>query len=281
MANYELFEGDCLSVMAELPSASFDAIICDLPYGHTDCDWDLIVNPALMWEQAKRISKAGAPMLFFCQMPFSVKFSEPAIHIYRHRVFWIKDKCANFLQAPYSPMKYTEEIMVFCKSGFAHNSNQKATYNPQMTKGKKRNDKREYTSVGDSVGSVRKRPDSSMGVFKNRKLKYDGEWKYPKDYIYYPVPYTDRYHPTQKPVALMEYLIKTYTNEGETVLDFTMGSGTTGVACARTGRKFIGIEKDPEYFEIACQRIKNAYGDYTLTSKEKESGQLMLFAEAS
>ena len=249
----ELYKGDCLEVMKEIPSGSIDAIITDPPYGTTACKWDSIIDLDLMWKEINRVIKPTGAIVLFAQQPFTSVLLVSNVKKYRHKFIWQKDKCANFMTAKAQPLKYTEDILVFCEYGFLQNQykNTIGTYNPQMTyvenegynKGQIR---------GETMKKINLRPTNTN--FKSDPKK-DPKSRFPKDTIFFKVPKKNKVHPTQKPVDLMEYLIKTYTNENETVLDFTMGSGSTGVACVNTNRNFIGIEQDEKYFNIAKNRI--------------------------
>jgi len=250
----DLIKGDCLEVMKSIPDASIDAIITDPPYGTTACKWDSVIDFDLMWEQLNRVIKPNGAIVLFAQQPFSSVLIVSNIKKYRHKFVWEKDKCANFMTAKAQPLKYTEDILVFCNYGFLQNQykNTIGTYNPQMTYVKS-----EAVNSGQIRGKtmeeINLRPTNTN--FKSDPKK-DPKSRYPKDRINFNVPKKDKVHPTQKPVELMEYLIKTYTNENETVLDFTMGSGSTMVACQNTNRNGIGIEQDEKYFKLAEDRIK-------------------------
>lgn len=256
--NIELFHGDCLVEMNRIADKSVDMILCDLPYNTIDCKWDKMIDPEKLRVQYLRIIKDTGTIALTCQGKFAFLVGSLFIDYFRHRWIWEKDKCGNFLAAKASPLKYTEDVLIFQKNGYYtawnNNGNSKGIYNPQMRKGtgvaKKTNSER----FGLSSTQISDRPKYNP-LISNPKT--DGIVRYPADIIYFPVPHKKdkRLHPTQKPVELMEYLIKTYTNEGETVLDNCMGSGTTGVACIKTGRHFIGIEKDAKYFDIASKRI--------------------------
>ena len=240
MGNMKLYNGDCLEVMKDIPDGSIDAIICDLPYGITACKWDTIIPFDKLWEQYERIIKDNGAIVLFGSEPFSSKLRMSNIKNYKYDWIWDKNKGSNYANAKYMPLKIHETISVFSKG------NKRVDYYPVMREGKMRN-KKSYSKGGGVYGS----------------LKSDGKDIY--NNLYYPVSILNysnatqkgKVHPTEKPVPLLEYLIKTYTNEGETVLDNTMGSGSTGVACLNTNRKFIGIELDNNYFEIAKERIEN------------------------
>ena len=250
----KLLKGDCLEVMKDIPDGSVDAIITDPPYGTTACKWDSVIDLDLMWKELNRVIKPTGAIVLFAQQPFSSILLVSNVKKFRHRFLWEKDKCANFMVAKAQPLKYTEDILVFCNVGFLENQfkNPTGTYNPQMREGKGKRDKRIGKEIDKSehLKQILYRPNPTK-----RKLSNDGsKQRFPKDVLNIKTQHK-RIHPTQKPVELMEYLIKTYTNENETVLDFTMGSGTTGVACKNTNRNFIGIEQDEQYFKIASERI--------------------------
>ena len=243
---YWLMQGDCLERMKEIQSGSVDMILADPPYGTTACKWDSIIPLEPMWEQLKRIIKPNGAIVMTAQTPFDKVLGCSNLGMLRYEWIWEKTSPTGHLNAKRSPMKAHENILVFYCSG--------PTYNPQKTFGHVR-------KTATRVNRTNKQYDcygKQEGV-----TDYDSTERYPRDVIVFP---SDKQrcslHPTQKPVALMEYLIKTYTNESETVLDFTMGSGTTGVACANTGRKFIGIELDLNYFNIALERIEAAHAGF-------------------
>ena len=236
----KLYKGDCLEVMDRMieDGVKVDAIITDPPYGTTQCKWDSVIPFKPMWEQLSRIIKPNGAILLFGSEPFSSALRMSNIKNYKYDWVWEKSKATNFLNAKKQPLRAKENILVFYKK--------QPTYNPQMTKGKSYNK------------GIRKKQtkDDVYGSFNQTEVKSEGN-RYPRDVLYFKTAETEgkTFHKTQKPVKLMEYLIKTYTNENETVLDFTMGSGTTGVACVNTNRNFIGIELDETYFNIAEERI--------------------------
>ena len=235
MSKIELIQGDCLEKMKDIPDGSIDLVLTDPPYGTTACKWDSIIPLEPMWEQLKRIIKPNGAIVLFGSEPFSSFLRISNIKDYKYDWTWNKVKPGAFAIAKYRPLGNTENISVF--------ASRKHKYYPIMEEQKPRTGKIYASSDSASV-------KYNDGV----ERKYDK--KYPKTLITFSnADQTGKVHPTQKPVALMEYLIKTYTNEGETVLDFTMGSGTTGVACKNLNRNFIGIELDPEYFKIAEKRI--------------------------
>jgi site-specific DNA-methyltransferase (adenine-specific) len=246
MEKIKLLQGDCLELMKSIPDGSVDAIITDPPFGTTQCSWDSIIPFDLMWEQLNRIIKPNGAIVLFGAEPFSSLLRVSNLKMYKYDWIWEKSKSQHFAQAPYRPMTSHESISVFSKGGTAKNANIRMFYNPQgledcykECKGK---------SATHSEHRQRK---------TNQKDYIQTKTNYPKTIIRINNE-GNTVHPTQKPVALMEYLVKTYTNENETILDFTMGSGSTGVACINTKRKFIGIEMDDKYFELAKKRIDGA-----------------------
>lgn len=231
----KLMFGDCLDRMGEIRDKSIDMIFCDLPYGTTQCKWDSVISFGPLWEYYNRIIKDNGVIVLFCQMPFTSELVCSNIKDFRYAWIWYKHYCRGFLNAKRQPLRTTEQIAVFYKK--------QCTYNPQMRKGKLR-------QKGNS--------SKQRGCYgKYEPIKTVNDIYYPTDILDFAgVPNHELCHPTQKPVELCEYMIKTYTNPGDTVLDNCMGSGSIGVAAVRTGRKFIGIENDRKYFEIAKQRIK-------------------------
>lgn len=232
---HTLLHGDCLDLMAQIPDRSVDMILCDLPYGTTDCKWDTVIPFDALWAHYKRVIKPNGAVVLFGAEPFSSFLRVSNIKNYKYDWTWNKVKPGAFAIAKYRPLGNTENISVFASG--RHN------YYPIMEDQKPRTGKIYASSDSASV-------KYNDGV----ERKYDK--KYPKTLITFSnADQTGKLHPTQKPVALCEYLIRTYTKECDTVLDNCMGSGTTGVACLNTWRNFIGIEKDPKYFEIARNRI--------------------------
>jgi len=235
-----LYHDDCLEAMKHIDIGSIDAIITDPPYGTTACKWDSVIPFDLMWEQLNRIIKPNGAIVLFGSEPFSSALRMSNIKNYKYDWKWVKSRPTGHLNAKRMPLKNIEDICVFYSK--------QCTYNPQFTQGKPNH-------VVHGVRRETKATNNLYGTFENSIGKQTTD-KYPKQNL----TFTQRdilksLHPTQKPVALMEYLIKTYTQENETVLDFTMGSGTTGVACKNLNRNFIGIEKDTKYFKIAEDRI--------------------------
>ena len=235
-------QGDCLELMKGIPDGSIDMILCDLPYGTTACKWDTIIPFEPLWEQYERVIKDNGAIVLFGSEPFSSKLRSSKLKLYRYDWIWEKDNHTNFLNIKKQPGKRHEVISVFYKK--------QPTYNPQMWEGK------ENHSVGKQVGKMVER--EYLGNKFELKEAKKSNLKYPISILRFKGEGRGKaVHPTQKPVALFEYLIRTYTNEGETVLDNVMGSGTTGVACKNLNRNFIGFELDEAYFNIAKERIEN------------------------
>lgn len=233
---YELHQGDCLEILPTLAAGSVDMVLCDLPYGTTACKWDSVIPFEPLWDEYRRVTKPNAVVVLTASQPFTSVVVASNVAAFRHAWVWNKAKAANFPQVKRHPLKVHEDVLVFGTS--------KSPYFPQMRDGEVRK-KGGYTTSNKDVAVMAGAPAVVNGTY------------YPKSILDFSVASNQDagLHPTQKPVALMEYLIRTYTNEGDTVLDNTMGSGTTGVACRNTGRRFIGIERDPEYFAIAQARI--------------------------
>jgi len=249
--NYTLYLGNCLEEMKKIEDNSIDVILCDLPYGTTACSWDTIIPFNFLWEHYNRIIKENSSILLFGSEPFSTHLRMSNIAMYRYDWYWVKTKPSLYQHAKNRPMKSVETISVFSKSKWGHQSQLKSrmNYYPQgvVSSGKKVVNKN-YNS-GRTVG----KRDNQIGK------EYQSFTGFPNDVLYYPnIIGKNSIHPTQKPVELLEYLIKTYTNKSDLVLDNTMGSGSTGVAAIKTDRKFIGIEQDKDYFNIAKERIKNS-----------------------
>ena len=238
--------GDCLDLMKDIEDKSIDMILCDLPYGTTACKWDTIIPFEPLWEQYKRIIKDNGAIVLTASQPFTSALVMSNPDMFRYELLWIKEQGTGNLNSNKIPLKQHENISVFYKS--------LPLYNPQMTEGKPYTIKRQK-NTNVIFGKT--------GTKDGYKTKNKGE-RYPTSTLYFNRELKNRYHPTQKPVPLFEYLIKTYTNEGDLVLDNCMGSGTTAIACINTGRNFIGIEKDEEYFNIAQKRVKEAQGQKRL-----------------
>ena len=235
----QLYKGDCLEIMKDIPDKGVDMILCDLPYGKTRNKWDSIISLDKLWEQYNRIIKDNGAIVLFAQTPFDKVLGVSNLKMLKYEWIWEKEQGTGFLNAKKMPLKNHENILIFYKKP--------PIYNPQMKKGKPYTLERNTFTVnyGKQVDMVRTENTGERYPLTILKFKRDKE----------------KLHPTQKPVALLEYLIKTYTNEGEIVLDNCMGSGSTGVACLNANRKFIGIELDENYYNIACNRINNTKGD--------------------
>lgn len=240
MGDITLWQGDCLDLMKEIPDNSVDMIFCDLPYGTTRCKWDKAIQLDVLWNQYKRIIKSNGAVLLFGKQPFTTDLINSNRKWYRYSWVWLKNIANGYLNAKVMPLQVMEDITVF----YRH----KPIYNPQIEKGFERK-----TSKASS-----KRKCKAAEVY-NKAIcikDYDSTERYPINVLYFE---SDKHktclHPTQKPVALLEYLVKTYTDIGGVVLDNCMGSGSTGVACKKLDRNFIGIELEEKYFDIAKKRI--------------------------
>jgi site-specific DNA-methyltransferase (adenine-specific) len=246
-----LLHGDCLDLLPTLETGSIDMVLCDLPYGTTACKWDSVIPFEPLWREYKRVCKPNAAIVLFAVDPFTSALIVSNLAQFKYRWIWKKSKGSNFPQAPNMPLKVAEDIAVFSGGVVGHVSQagaRRMTYNPQGI--------RQGTTIvkqGRNTSELRYHRDSHTNHTTGYTCKAEN---YPTVLLEFQS--ENGFHPTQKPVALMEYLIRTYTNPGDTVLDNTMGSGTTGVACVNTGRQFIGIERDPDYFAIAQRRIADA-----------------------
>ena len=232
-------KGDWLEIMKDIPDKSVDMILCDLPYGTTKNKWDSIISLDKLWEHYNRIIKDNGAIVLFAQTPFDKVLGVSNLKMLKYEWIWEKEQGTGFLNAKKMPLKNHENILIFYKKP--------PIYNPQMRKGKPYTLERNTFTVnyGKQADMVRTENTGERYPLTILKFKRDKE----------------KLHPTQKPVALLEYLIKTYTNEGEIVLDNCMGSGSTGVACLNANRKFMGIELDENYYNIACNRINNIKGE--------------------
>ena len=241
MNNIILYNGDYLELMKNISNNSVDCIICDLPYGTTSCSWDIIIPLDKLWEQYNRIIKDNSVIILFGQEPFSSLVRCSNLKDYKYDIYWEKERLTNINQVKRRVGKTVETISVFYKK--------QCTYNPQMVKydGKPRTNKVKDGKLGKLTDTNEKK----VFEYHDTGYRYPTQiWRFKRDCL------KSNLHPTQKPLALIEELVKTFTNEGDLVLDNCMGSGTTGVACKRLNRRFIGIEKDEKYFEIAKERIE-------------------------
>jgi len=234
MGNNILMLGDCLERMKEIPDGSVDMVLADPPYGTTACKWDSVIPLAAMWEQLKRVTKNDGAIVMTASHPFASQLGASNITDLRYSLVWVKENATGHLNAKRMPMKLHEDILIWYK--------RQPTYWPQGAVACNK-----IARKGGNGSCYRKSKNEFLQTMEG----------YPRSLLKFKRD-SSKVHPTQKPVALMEYLIRTYTNEGETVLDFTMGSGSTGVACVNTNRKFIGIELDTAYFETARRRIEGA-----------------------
>lgn len=259
--NSYIKQGDCLELMKEIEDKSIDMILCDLPYGTSACKWDCIIPFDKLWEQYERIIKDDGAIVLFGAEPFSSLLRTSNLKFYKYDWKWEKPSGANFLNFKYQPAKVHEDIMVFGKMATSYSKKGNMKYFAQMEDGIP------YTQKSgkqkEIYGNSTVRTPIKQIVTKNNGTRYPRSIKkFSLD--------KDKFHPTQKPVTLLEYLIKTYTNEGEVVLDNCMGSGSTCVACVNTNRHYIGFEKEAKYFEIAKQRIDEA--KHNLFSEEIVKG---------
>ena len=240
-----LIHGDCLEEMDSIASGSVDMVMADPPYQTTACHWDSMIPLEPMWEQLKRVTKKNGAIVMNASQPFTTTLIASNMKMFKYEIIWLKNTPTGMAQSAYSPMKYHENILVF-------STGRVCTFNKQM-------EKRE--GIGKACYKYAHYCGESNHVKMDKvKKHYDVDLVNPSSVVLFnTVPNRkNKVHPTQKPLALMEYLIKTYTNEGETVLDFAMGSGTTGLACMYSIRNFIGIEKDEKYFKIAEARIEDS-----------------------
>lgn len=233
-----LLQGDCLEIMPFLPAGSIDLVLTDPPYGATACKWDTVIDLDRMWAQLKRIAKARAAIVMTASQPFTTTLIASNRKMFKYCWVWKKPQGVDPFMVKIRPLNNYEDVTVFSVA--------EPNYYPQLEKGKPYKTTRDKKGRKHALTGHQMKPTKTVNTgsrVPTRVLEFKRE---------------TGIHPTQKPVALMEYLIKTYTNEGETVLDFTMGSGTTGVACANLGRNFVGIELDPDYFKIAQERVRGA-----------------------
>ena len=245
----QLYNGDCLEVMKNIPDNSVDLILCDLPYGTTDCKWDTVIPFDLLWQQYDRVIKDNGAILLFGKQPFTTDLINSNRKLFKYELIWEKDKPTNFALANKQPMCYHENILMFYKK--------QPIYNKQMVEREGKGTWRYNFDISHENRTIQGTNRKYCG--KKDKSNYDIKYKNPKSILYFDTGKRQHLqHPTQKPVTLLEYLIKTYTNENDLVLDNCMGSGSTGVACKNLNRNFIGIELDETYFKIAKERIDNA-----------------------
>ncbi|WP_233934611.1 DNA-methyltransferase [Klebsiella michiganensis] len=231
-----LHNADCFDVFPQIASGTVDLVCADIPYGTTQCRWDSVLDLQVMWDQLYRIAKPNAAIVLFSAQPFTSVLVNSNLRDWRSEWIWEKGNATGFLNSKKQPLRAHENIEVFYR--------RQPTYNPQFTHGHERRTSKRKTVNSECYGKAL------------TLTKYDSTSRYPRDVQFFSSDkQTGNYHPTQKPLALVQYLIETYSNSGDTVLDFTMGSGTAGVACQQVGRNFIGIEKDADIFRTACQRM--------------------------
>jgi len=230
--------GDCLEVMKEIEDKSIDMILCDLPYGTTSCSWDIIIPFEPLWEQYKRIIKDNGAIVLTASQPFTSALVMSNVEMFKYDLVWNKNLATGFLNANRMPLRSHEEILIFYKK--------QPIYNPQKIKGKKNHSRGKNKCKTNNLYGYHKIAEDNFTELKHPKSVLEIQKEHPSKTI----------HPTQKPVALFEYLIKTYTNENDLVLDNCAGSGTTGIACINTKRNYILIEKEKEYYDIIIKRIK-------------------------
>ena len=245
-----LYHGDCLEEMNKIPDGSVDLVLTDPPYGTTACKWDSVIPFEPMWNHLRRVIKLNGAIVLTGIQPFTSALIMSNPSMFKYAWVWEKERASNFFAAKYQPLNNEEDIIVFSMGGVNSGSKNPVTYHPQ---GVHEIDKKQKNSmsVGGMMGDAHKIAMVKGGEYTQKFTNYPYKRiKFNRD--------AHAIHPTQKPVALLEYLIRTYTNEGDTVLDFTMGSGSTGVACVNTNRKFIGIELDSNYYNVAYNRIKEA-----------------------
>lgn len=238
----QIYQGDCLELMKDIPDGSVDMVLCDLPYGVTANRWDSTIDTGVLWREYSRIVKERGAIILFGQGMLTADLMKSNPKIWRYNLVWEKTQPTGFLNANRMPLRSHEDILVFYRK--------LPEYHPQKTNGNPRK-----VSTAENKRNCIK----TTNYHEHRLHSYDSTERYPTSILKFPKDIQkSALHPTQKPVALLEYLIRTYTNEGETVLDNCMGSGSTGVACVNTGRNFIGMELDPGYFETAKRRIEEA-----------------------
>jgi site-specific DNA-methyltransferase (adenine-specific) len=237
-----LINGDCLEKMKDIPDKSIDMILCDLPYGTTACKWDTIIPFEPLWEQYKRIIKDNGAIVLTASQPFTSALVMSNIKMFKYELIWDKKTGLGFLDSKFRPLKSHENVLVFGLGGCSNGSKTPMKYNPQGLIETTKQNTNSKSNILNSEPNKRKNLGTTHTNYPKSIHTFSRE---------------AGLHPTQKPIALMEFLIKTYTNEGDLVLDNCMGSGSTGVACKNTNRRFIGIEKDENYFKIAEKRIND------------------------
>ncbi|MDY4611491.1 MAG: site-specific DNA-methyltransferase [Sphaerochaetaceae bacterium] len=250
IGNATLYCGDCLEVLPELPVASVDLVLTDPPYGTTACKWDTVIPMDRMWTDLHQVGKDCSAYVFTCCQPFTTALGNSNLSELRYAWAWVKNYSTDFLNVKRRPLRAHEDVLVFYRK--------QPTYNPQYW----------YSTPykGKSAASGKRKESECYRPIDDRTTGSEDGRRYPRSVLEIARD-TSHHHPTQKPVALMEYMILTYTDPGDVVLDFTMGSGTTGVAAINTGRKFIGIDRDEKYFNIAVNRIEAAMNRISQSSQ--------------
>lgn len=247
--NINLLHADCIEAMQDIPDASINLVLTDLPYGITECKWDTIIPFDLMWSQLERITKNDAAIVLFASQPFTSALIASNYKLFKYEWIWIKSRPTGHLEAKNKPMKKHESILVFSKGASSNGCKHRITYNPQ-----------------DLIPCHIQKKNYNTSIYGSRKSRVAGTihtqkfTNYPNTVLNFKSA-INKFHPSQKPIKLLEYLISTYTHANDTVLDFTMGSGSTGVACVNTHRNFIGVDNDLSYYNIACERIKKAQNE--------------------
>lgn len=245
MSDYQLHHGDCLDVLPTLEAQSIDAVICDPPYGTTACKWDSVIPFGPMWRELQRLIRPRGAIVLFGSQPFTSALVMSNVKMFRYSLVWRKNRLGGFAQAPYRFLEEHEDIVVFSAASCAHNSKARMLFNPQGTR------------AARIYKAVKKACDHRPGR-RDDKPYIQTKTNYPRSVLTFASDFSNL-HSAQKPLLLLEYLVRTYTNAGDLVLDFTFGSGTTGAACGNLGRRFVGIEKDEGYFNVASERIATAY----------------------
>lgn len=241
-----IYNEDCMAGMEMLPDKSVDMILCDLPYNTTGLKWDKALPMDLLWLEYKRLIKDGGAIVLFATQPFTTRLIASNMGMWRYNWTWLKTTATGFLNSGYRPLKITEDICIFSNGATSPTGKIHCRYNPQMTVGK---------PYHKSLGKLRKQCACIRSGLRSIHRDNEEGTRYPVNILRFPLD-NPKLHPTQKPVALLEYLIRTYTSEDEIILDNCMGSGSTAIACMNTGRNFIGYEKDPEFYGMAIDRIK-------------------------
>ena len=267
----KIFLGDCLDVMKNFHDQSVHMVLCDLPYGTTAASWDKIINFEKLWKEYERIIHPQGSVVLFAGGIFTAKLINSNIDFYKYKYVWIKSNSTFFTHAKNRPLAKHEDILVFSHGSMGHKNllkDKRMTYNPQGLK-----------PLNKKISRIRNNTEKGYINFKKNEQNYTQEFtNYPSDVLteYFEVGTNEKFHPNQKPTNLLEFLIKTYTNENDLVLDNCMGSGSTGIAAKNTGRKFIGIEKDEEYYKIAKNRIES-FARLESKKDEVNANQLSLF----